>query len=157
GAHEQFPRGERIVTTGYNAPATGDVDGDGRLDLVIGVIGGAYQPNNSAVENLYLVLQKDPGTFTVTTRRLIPMIDVGAESIPHLADLDGDGDLDLLLSNKIEPGTDTTATIVHYENTGSARAPAFTERDPLPMRGAFHWAPAMADLDADGLPDLVMG
>src|SRR5690606_33179700 len=90
-------------------------------------------------------------------RRLIPMIDAGAESIPHLADLDGDGDLDLLLSNKIEPGTDTTAIIVRYENTGSAKAPAFTERDPLPMRGSFHWAPAMADLDADGLTDLVIG
>jgi hypothetical protein len=75
-AHEQFPRAERIVTTGYNAPATGDVDGDGRLDLVLGVIGGAYQPNHSAIDNLYLVLQREPGQFTVTSRRLISMIDV---------------------------------------------------------------------------------
>jgi hypothetical protein len=155
--HEQFPRAERIVTTGYNAPATGDVDGDGRLDLVLGVIGGAYQPNHSAIDNLYLVLQREPGQFTVTTKRLISMIDVGAESVPALADLDGDGDLDLLLANKIDPGNDTTGTIAYFENTGTAKVPAFTERDPLPLRGAFHWAPAVVDLDGDGLLDLVAG
>jgi hypothetical protein len=157
GPHEQFPRSERIVTTGYNAPATGDVDGDGRLDLVLGVIGGAYQPNHSAIDNLYLVLQQSPGEFTVVTKRLISMIDVGAESVPSLADLDGDGDLDLLLANKIDPGNDTTGTIAHFENTGNSKAPAFTERDPLPMRGEFDWAPAVVDLDGDGLPDLVAG
>jgi hypothetical protein len=157
GEHEQFPRGERIVTTGYNAPATGDVDGDGRLDLVIGVIGGAYQPNNSAVENLYLVLQREPGRFIVTTRRLLSMIDVGSDAVPHLADLDADGDLDLLIGSKIEPGNDTTAAIAHYENTGTTKVPAFAERDPLPMRGAFHWAPVLVDLDGDGLRDLVTG
>jgi hypothetical protein len=157
GEHEQFPRGERIVTTGYNAPATGDVDGDGRLDLVLGVIGGAYQPNRSAVDNLYLVLQRAPGQFTVETRRLISMIDVGAESVPALADLDGDGDLDLLLSNKIDPDADTTGTVTRFENIGTAKAPAFADRGALDLRGEFHWSPAVVDLDGDGLLDLVTG
>lgn len=157
GEHEQFPRGERIVTTGYNAPATGDVDGDGRLDLVLGVIGGAYQPNHSAIDNLYLVLQKAPGEFTVVTRRLISMIDVGAESVPALADFDGDGDLDLLLSNKIDPGNDTTGSITRFENTGTRRAPAFVDRGPLALSGEFHFSPAVVDLDGDGLLDLVTG
>jgi hypothetical protein len=124
---------------------------------VLGVIGGAYQPNNSAIDNLYLVLQKSPGKFTVETKRLISMIDVGAESIPSLADLDGDGDLDLLLANKIDPGNDTTGAIIRFENTGGPEAPAFAERGPLDLRGEFHWAPAVADLDGDGLPDLVAG
>ncbi len=158
GEHEQFPRGqERLVTTGYNAPATGDVDGDGLLDLVMGVIGGAYQPNYSAVENLYHVRQSAPGEWTILTRRLVPMIDVGAESIPVLADLDGDGDLDLLLANKIDPGNDTTATIVHYENTGTRTSPVLTERGELAIRAQYHWAPAAADVDGDGLPDLLLG
>lgn len=157
GEHEQFPRGERIVTTGYNAPATGDVDGDGRLDLVLGVIGGAYQPNHSSIDNLYLVLQQKPGEYTVANKRMISMIDVGAESVPSLADLDGDGDLDLLLANKIDPANDTTGTITHFENTGGPKAPAFTERGTLDLWGEFHWAPAVTDLDGDGLLDLVVG
>jgi hypothetical protein len=158
GPHEQFPQGqERIVTTGYNAPATGDVDGDGRLDLVMGVIGGAYQPNYSAIENLYHIRQTAPGEFTILTRRLVKMIDVGSESFPALADLDGDGDLDLLLANKIDPVNDSTATITHYENTGTARAPVLVERGTLDVVGQYHWAPAIADLDGDGRVDLLLG
>ena len=158
GEHEQFPRDNRLVTTGYNAPATGDVDGNGTLDLVMGVIGGAYQPNHSAIDNLYLVLQEAPGEWTVATRRLVGMVDVGSESAPALADLDGDGDLDLLLGNKIEPDNDTTASITWFENTGDAGHPAFRERGPLQgVGGTFHLAPAVADLDGDGLPDLVSG
>jgi hypothetical protein len=157
GEHEQFPRGQRIVTTGYNAPATGDLDGDGRLDLVMGVIGGAYQPNYSAVDNLYDVRQTAPGEWQVRSRRMISMIDVGAESAPALADLDGDGDLDLLLGNKIEPTSDTTASLTWFENIGSATAPAFHDRGLLPLVGTFQMAPALADLDGDGRLDIVMG
>ncbi len=158
GEHEQFPKGgKRLVTTGYNAPATGDVDGDGRLDLVMGVIGGAYQPNYSAIDNLYLILQPAPDSFTVVTKRLIGMIDVGSESHPTLVDLDGDGDLDLLLANKIDPANDTSATITRFENVGTPTAPAFRQREQLDVLGEYHWAPAVADLDGDGLDDLLLG
>ncbi len=158
GEHEQFPKGgQRIVTTGYNAPATGDVDGDGHEDLVIGVIGGAYQPNYSAIDNLYLVLQPKPDSFVVATKQIIRMVDVGSESVPALVDFDGDGDLDLLLANKIDPANDTSATITLFENVGTRTAPAFRERDQLPVLGQFHWAPAVADLDGDGRLDLVLG
>jgi hypothetical protein len=157
GEHEQFPRENRIVTTGYNAPATGDVDGNGTLDLVMGVIGGAYQPNHSAIDNLYLVLQEAPGEWTTVSRRLIGMIDVGTESTPALVDLDGDGDLDLLIGNKIEPDNDTTASIAWFENEGDATTAAFRDRGPLGVDGTFHLAPAVVDLDGDGFMDVVTG
>ncbi|MEO8478350.1 MAG: FG-GAP-like repeat-containing protein [Gemmatimonadota bacterium] len=157
GAHEQFPERERIVTTGYNAPATGDIDGDGLLDLVMGVIGGAYQPNYSAVDNLYEVRQSAPGTWTVVTKRMISMIDAGAESVPALVDLDHDGDLDLVIGNKIEPTAETTASLTWFENVGTRTAPSFRERGRLPIAGTYQMAPAFVDLNGDGLLDIVMG
>ncbi len=152
-----FPEAAPVLTSGYNAPALGDVTGNGLPDLVLGVIGGAYSPRTTSVENLLLVAQTARGTFEVTTRRLIPTVDVGSEAMPTLADIDGDGDLDLLVGNKISPSTDTTGTITWFENTGTRAAPAFVERGALSMQSEFHYAPSVADLDADGLPDLVLG
>jgi hypothetical protein len=157
GAHVLFPRETPVRTSGYNAPTLGDVDGNGLLDLVVGVIGGAYSPRTTAVENLLLVAQTSRGVFETRTRRLIRTVDVGSEAMPSFADLDGDGDLDLLVGNKIATDTDTTGTITWFENTGSRTAPSYVDRGFLPLRGEFHYAPTVADLDGDGLPDLVVG
>ena len=67
-----------------------------------GSSGGAFNPNRSSVDNLHLFEQGSDGAFTEVTRRLIRAVDVGSESYPAFNDLDGDGDLDLLLSNKID-------------------------------------------------------
>ncbi len=156
-APRRFPFGSAVVTSGYNAPTTGDVDGDGRLDVVMGVVGGAYQPNHTTIANLYLIEQKQPGIFTTVTSQLIPMIDVGSESAPALADIDGDGDLDLLVGNRIDPANDSSGTITWFENVGTASHPVLQDRGTLPIRGQYNYAPAVADLDGDGLPDLVLG
>lgn len=152
-----FPPSDPVRTSGYNAPTLGDVTGNGHMDLLVGVIGGAYSPRTTSVENLLFVEQVTRGTFRTRTRRFLPTLDVGSEAIPVLADLDGDGDLDLLVGNKIAPDSDTTGTITWFENVGTPSAPAFRERGMLPMRGEFHYAPTVVDLDGDGLPDLVLG
>jgi hypothetical protein len=152
-----FPVDNPLRTTGYNAPAPGDIDGDGDLDLVIGVIGGAFNASRSGSNNLYQVEQTAKGVFDVITARAIPTIDVGSESTPALTDYDGDGDLDLLVGNKLQPDDDSSATITWFENTGSAKAPAFRDRGSIGVRGEFHLAPTFADLDGDGTPDLLTG
>ncbi len=157
GTPVPFPQGAPVLTSGYNAPSLGDVNGNGLLDLVIGVIGGSYSPRTTSIENLLLVSQTARGTFETVTRRLIPMIDVGSEAMPTLADIDGDGDLDLLVGNKIATDADSTGTLTWFENVGTRRAPSFVERGELPVRGEFHYAPVVADLDGDGLRDLVLG
>jgi hypothetical protein len=85
------------------------------------------------------------------------MIDVGSESAPTLVDLDGDGDLDMLLANKIDPGAVETSRIYRLENIGSPRKPAFQLRGSLDITGDFHLSPAAGDLDGDGDQDLVVG
>ena len=158
GTPRSFPLSDPIETSGYNAPALGDVDRDGDMDLIMGVLGGAFNPNRSSVENLYQFAQDADGEFRAATSRLIRTLDVGSESIPAFNDLDGDGDLDLLLSNKIDTESVGTGHLYVFENTGSATAPAFTERGMVPgLPDAYHHAPAFGDLDGDGDDDVLMG
>ena len=146
-----------LETSGYNAPAAGDLNGDGRLDLVVGVLGGAFNPVKTSTANLYELDQTAAGTWTVTATRLLDGIDLGAETIPTFGDLDGDGDLDLVVGTKIEPDNPRSGGVYWFENTGSRSSPVLQLRGHLAVLPAFHNAPALGDLDGDGLPDLVVG
>lgn len=153
----RFPPSSPVLTSGYNAPAFGDLTGDGRMDLLVGVIGGAYDPNRTTVANLLFLERNADGHYRERTKQLLPMIDVGSESIPVLTDVDGDGDLDLVLANKIDPADRKTSRIYWFENTGSRTKPALVMRGALPFQGKYHYAPAFGDLDGDGRPDILMG
>ena len=157
GVPTRFPHGKPILSSGYNAPSFGDVDGDGNLDLVLGVIGGAYGPSRTSIENFYFVRQMPRDTWTVVTKRLIPTIDVGLDAAPVLADVNGDGLLDLLVGGKASPADESTGTVTYFENTGTATRPAFRDRGVLPIRGEHNYAPTVVDLDGDSLPDIVVG
>src|SRR5204863_4869228 len=81
--------------------------------------------------------------------------DVGSLSAPALADLDRDGDPDLVA------GEDFGA-FLYFQNTGSRTNPKFIARtgaaNPLNGRDVGDAAkPALADLDGDGDFDLLSG
>jgi len=153
----RFPRNDPLLTSGYNAPAFGDLDGDGKPDLLVGVLGGAFNPIATTIENFHYLTRDPSGNWVRRTSQFLPTIDVGSESIPSLVDLDGDGDLDLLLANKIEPDESRTARIYHYENVGTKTAPSYVLRGDLAITGTYHYAPAWGDLDGDGDLDLILG
>lgn len=81
------------------------------------------------------------------------MIDAGEQSAPALADLDADGDLDLLLGNR-------TGTIWFFRNVGTAAKPIFKldTKDYLNLSGAAlrDVKPQFADLNKDGRTDLIL-
>lgn len=157
GEPAPFPPEDPIRTSGYNAPTLGDVDGDGDLDLLIGVLGGAFNPNTTTVENLLYVVQTEAGRFRVETRTFLSQLDVGSESVPTLVDIDGDADLDLLVGNRVDPEELTASRIYLLENVGSVSQPAFRWRGQLEVGGAFHSVPAFGDLDGDGDLDILLG
>jgi len=157
GEPQPFPTSNPIETSGYNAPAFADWGQDGDLDLFVGVLGGAYNASTTLSENFYFFEQQSNGNFKQRSKQFLNTIDTGNESKPAVGDIDGDGDQDLLLANKIDPGDKNTSLVYKFENRGTAKDPAFHKSGTLPMPNAYHYAPALGDLNGDGLDDLLVG
>jgi len=76
-------------------------------------------------------------------------IDVGTNSAPEFADIDGDGDIDMLCGNN-------QGTFILYKNDGNGN---FIGKGPLMHNGTeidfgYSCSPALADIDEDGDVDL---
>ncbi|MDZ7772536.1 MAG: VCBS repeat-containing protein [Balneolaceae bacterium] len=154
---QPFPLSNPLETSGYNAPAFADWGGDGDVDLFVGVLGGAYNANTTLANNFHFYEQGDDGSFSLRSRRFLDMIDAGSESMAATGDLDGDGDGDLLMANRIDPGNRNSSIVVRYENRSGDGGPALHRADTLQLPEAYHYAPALGDLDGDGLDDLLLG
>ena len=152
-----FPPGSPLRTSGYNAPFVGDLDGDGDLDLMMGVLGGAFNANTTSIGNLYYLEQTAPMSFAVRSSQYLTQLDIGAESAPAVADVDGDGDLDLVLGNRISQHNARTGALEYFENRGTRARPEWHAAGPLDISGTFNYAPALGDLDGDGKPDMILG
>jgi uncharacterized protein (DUF2141 family) len=135
----------------YSAPTLADVDGDGDRDAVVGESFGTlhyFRNTGSASAPVYVQQTGDANPFNG--------IDVGTFSIPVLADLDGDGDLDAMVGTY-------DGTPRYFRNTGSAAAPVYVEQTGAanPFNGFnggyFSSAASLADVDGDGDFDAVFG
>ena len=112
-----------------------DMDGDGDLDIVIA---NEFRPN-------ILLLNDGRGTFTDGSDRL-PRTERDSEDV-GIADFDGDGDLDIVIVSEDDQVNEL------YLNDGAG---AFAdESSRIPVTGTTNGL-VVADLDADGHPDLLL-
>ena len=91
------------------------------------------------------------------------MVDVGLQASPVFADIDADGDLDMLVGNFADYRMGTTqylSTVSLYTNVGSATNPIFklTTNDYLQLSQADYKGIQLqfADLNGDGSKDLII-
>ena len=156
GEPQPFPPNDPLQTSGYNAPALTDWTGNGELDLFVGVLGGSQDANASLAENFYFY--ENTGTeYRLRTRQFVGGVDVGSESDVAVGDLNGDGTLDLLLANKIDPKRGETSVVYRLSNEGTSTAPVYRRDGALDLPSAYHYAPALGDLTGDGTADLLLG
>ena len=128
--------------------AFGDMDGDGDYDIIgISYYGDVYyyQNTGSATNPQFA-----PGIINPFNLNSTPISGFG---FPTLVDIDGDGDLDLFVSEYY-------GGILFYENTGTASSPNFSTPaavDPFGIVTSNNFGIAtFADLDGDGDTDLLV-
>ena len=143
-----------LADVGANArPALADLDGDGDLDLLAGAADGTFY--YYAILTGYAQVFPGNGGIEARTGAANPLhgVDVGANSAPAFADLDGDGDFDLVSG-------EVGGTFLFFENTGDSTSPVLVPRTGAanPLDGVDigdNSAPTLGDLDADGDLDLI--
>ena len=114
----------------YPLPFNEDVDGDNLKDLIVTM----GNPNDTSDFKNSIWFYKNTGSnvvpnFTYQSKNFIQntMIDLGRNTVPIFIDLDGDTDLDLLISNSASKGK--SATIYKFLNSGNLTNPVFKLSD----------------------------
>jgi len=128
----------------WKNPDMTDIDGDGDFDLVYGTDDGnlLYYQNNGTVTN---------ATFAYNPA-LFPVVKVSGHSTTSLADVDGDGDMDMLTGTSL-------GQIRLVQNNGTSTAPAFalTAGNYGNLSTSSYSVPRFADFDKDGDLDVITG
>jgi large repetitive protein len=140
--------------TNSNYPVLVDLDGDGDLDLVIGGYNGLLFYRNVG-DKTHPVFESDTTVFANINSL------IGSDGKPAFADLDGDGDLDLLVGTgeSLSGGPESGLTL-GFRNIGTKSAPIFAFDSALVVglpKFSYNSYPALADLDGDGKIDLLLG
>lgn len=141
--------GTPVATSIVSSPCVGDIDGDGSNELVFAAQNGAifaYRANGTEV--------RDGDGNASTLGVLVPgctpgTANCGGRGQPVLVDLDGDGAKEIVYG--WSQGFLGTSSLKAVRIT-----PTGVQVRPIPMGGSTESPPAAADLDGDGLPEVIV-
>src|SRR5690554_3424387 len=132
--------GTPLIGVIYSAVVILDVNGDNHLDIIISGDKGSTDYST----NLYI--NNGVGQFTLQNSGLLA-INRGALAY---ADVDGDGDLDVVVSGRT---TGSTKESKLFLNDGTG---VFTEQTSLALTGVEFASVGFSDINCDGNPDLIV-
>ena len=145
-------------------PAVGDVDGDGKPEIVVSTWQGTvYVVQSDGTElpgwpkRLPLV-PSCPLDLPSPTATTMPCMDTGhfwsrgAGASPVLADFDGDGKLEI-----VQAAFDGNIYVWHGDGTPLAGWPVLLHDPHANAYNRILSTPAVADFNGDGIPDIVSG
>jgi gliding motility-associated-like protein len=138
------PKVDITVGTSPISISATDIDGDGKLDLVISASDAATGNKISILRNI--------GSGTISFESAF-VLSTGAGSIPWISttgDIDGDGKPDIVVANN---GTNNVSV---FRNNSSSGTILFDSRLDF-ATGSGPRSVALGDLNGDGLPDMVVG
>jgi hypothetical protein len=138
------------IVGGMSKPAAIDIDNDGDLDMFTGETKGIirYFENIGSINSPSFVEHPD-------ATNPFDGVDIGSHSAPVFADIDGDGDFDVLVG-------EYDGNINYFENTGTVNQPSFVQRTATanPFDGIDVGTisiPSFSDIDNDGDFDVFVG
>lgn len=132
-----------------HSACTGDINGDGFLDIYVGNVGGTESP--------YFLMGGVGGTFTLSRAGLPFGIVTRGSTACQLADLDGDGHVDLVLG-AFEPFSLQDTMVLWNDGTGDFQrnAPLELPKGPLGTSNTIVMDILAFDIDHDGKKDLLI-
>jgi trimeric autotransporter adhesin len=125
--------------------AIGDLDGDGKADLAVA--------NLSA--NTVSVFRNTSTSGSLTSASFASRVDFTTGNSPYsiaIADVDGDDKLDMVVANEV---SNTVSILRNTAASGSITSSSFAAKVDFPT-GTNPISVAVADMDADGKPDVVV-
>ena len=164
-ASENFLQAEMLDFGSGAYPVFFDYNGDGLMDLLVGNYGYSdtciFTPETGLkctfISKIALMLNTGTSlkpAFTLADRNIAHLDSLQMQSlIPTIADMDGDGDGDLICGN-------SKGKLVYCENVAEPGQPAdFKLKDPAwkQISVGDYSAPQLIDMDNDGLTDLICG